>query len=262
MSDAKEIEKITVLAAGSRLFSLLPQFAGIIAGLTALAYFVGWRELFSYYDALGAPWAVSLLPSAVIMQTSFNMISALALSCFFSFYMYSNGLVGLKGLSRLILFSVVIAIPAVLASSFGDKWISTNMTHTFAKVVAILWAVHAGISLTVLIANLAEKGLKWETQHLYLAYIVFFIGCWAAPESLGTARSKVDLDQDASTLPTVFTADFPNGPRWQLVSAIDGHVLLMQQATESWPRRFRLAKNEDVKFVHFVPSRRQFAKGY
>lgn len=261
MSDAKELEKVAVIAAGARLFSQIPQLAGMVAGLTAFAYLIGWREVSAYYAHLGAPWAAGLLPSSVVMQTSVDSITVLAMTCFFSFHLYSSGSIGSKGLLRALMVSTAIAIVAVAISALGHKWFSADIVNKSAKAAAGMWAVYAGLMFTFLIVGLAEKGLQWDAHHLLLAYLVLFIGCWAAPAQLGKARAMVDADPAASALPTVLTKDLPHGPRWKLVAAIEGHLFLLQPANGSLPSRFRLAKSDEVDFVHAAPVPKPFTNG-
>ena len=70
----KESDNARIIKAVSYVYGFLPQVAGSIVGLSAMAYFIGWRMLSAYYESLGAPWVKSLIPSTQIIQASVNII--------------------------------------------------------------------------------------------------------------------------------------------------------------------------------------------
>jgi hypothetical protein len=62
---------------------LLPQTASAAIAVSALGYFIGWREA-SSYSALGAPWAVSMLSPLRLLQMSASIVLPMALFAFMS----------------------------------------------------------------------------------------------------------------------------------------------------------------------------------
>lgn len=56
----------------------LPKIAGIAISLTFITYFLGWREESSYYQALGAPWVLSLIPRFTFMNVSSGGVMAIS----------------------------------------------------------------------------------------------------------------------------------------------------------------------------------------
>jgi hypothetical protein len=64
---------------------LFPQVVAALVSLSALGYFIGWREASAYYAALGPPWAVSMLPPFALLQLSAPIILAILMGGFFAF---------------------------------------------------------------------------------------------------------------------------------------------------------------------------------
>ena len=79
---------------------LFPQVVAALVSLSALGYYIGWREASAYYAALGAPWAVSMLPSVALLQLSADIALFIGLSAFFGFNNLATGHVTAKRLSR------------------------------------------------------------------------------------------------------------------------------------------------------------------
>ena len=66
------------------LWSTLPKAISLVVSLSALGYFIGWRESNAFYEAAGAPWAAMSVPPAALLQQSSSTVLAIAFGAFFS----------------------------------------------------------------------------------------------------------------------------------------------------------------------------------
>jgi hypothetical protein len=250
--DVKTVD-VPALKAGLQVIGLLPQIAGLIVGLSAIAYLTGWRDQSAYFTALGVPWALSLLSPTRIMQASTDLVTLLALISFIGFLMVAEGKVSASTLKKAALCTAIIAVIAVLATVGLKRWGTSAAVYISASIASLMWAAFAGIMVSRLIASLVDEELRWDIHHLWSMYAIIFYGIWMSPSQSGAARAERDLDLDSTKLATVLTTQAPNGPRWQLVTSFDSQVLVMQQGNIQGDRRFRLVSNADVIAIFAPP---------
>ena len=82
---------VASIAAISSVFGIILQLTGTIAGISAVAYFVGWRQNRAYYSELGCTWFMSLLPASDTIQTAIPVFWILAVTSFLQFELFLKG---------------------------------------------------------------------------------------------------------------------------------------------------------------------------
>jgi hypothetical protein len=70
-------DDIQLLKAFHSVVASLPQLGGMVIGLVAVGYFVGWKASCAYYGAFGAEWVASLLSPSELLQQSYTVLSGI-----------------------------------------------------------------------------------------------------------------------------------------------------------------------------------------
>lgn len=235
----------STLRSASVVFGLLPQLAGLVAGLSALALLAGWREASAYYSELGAPWATGMLAPTHFFLLSASIVITIGMFTVLSVYWLTEQLATATKLCR---WSLIILVPAgifVLASLDPWHWFSIMTVYLCAVGYAHLIAAAAGLTVGELIASLAEQEMKWHSYHVWLMYWVVFVGLLQAPDRVGTAKALLDGDLQSSKLPVVSIVAPVTSRDWRLVTTINGSFLVVALTSMRENRAFRvLGANE------------------
>ena len=246
------ISKSTIRATSSVL-NLLPQIAGLVVGFSCLAYVAGWREASSYYQELGAPWALLILSPSQIMQTSIWLISMISLISFLSVLSLVQGNAGQEGLRRWsYIFLLLAAVTYILPMALESR-VSNSVIRFFAGATSVFWAISAGLTIGELIACLALDSLKWGEYHVFLLYFIVFYGFFQAPSNMGTTLAKLAGDSD-SPLPKVSFSSTGQTGKWRLVGPC-GDKLLLVSLGERKDRRFKLVAPEAIEEIYAFGTR-------
>ena len=237
----------------SALLESLPKAIGAIVSLSALGYFIGWRESQSYYVSLGASWAASAVSPLALLQLSATTLVVIATSTFFSLILLFDGRATARRLS--IACAVCLAIAALcLVSSQGTFGsISPSPAHALASVGSVFCALSAGITLTELVAHSRESKKEVSSGHLWLVYWFVLPGLFWAPDRLGQARALRDVEPSASALPSVDLGAGTTPNEWRLVQLMGDKALLMSLVSKD-KRLFKLIEAKDVKSINSTPS--------
>jgi hypothetical protein len=246
--------KEQTLKSASAVYSLLPQIASAVVGFSAMAYLAGWREASAYFDALGAPWVLSVLSSAQIMQESMGLVSIVAITGFFTLLLLledSSSTHSLRGWSKNMLIGATFS---TLVGAILKVWLGLLITYVFSYIAAILWAISAGFTVGELIGTFTETKQQWSRRHLYLLFLVVGFGLFLAPTYRGQARAGIDSNPNLSKLPIVSLSASPNTGRWRLVRPFSGQVLLFQLAEKREERKFRIVASTEINEIRSAGS--------
>jgi len=224
--------------------------------LSALGYFIGWREVAAYYSTLGATWAAASVPPLALLQLSANLIVVAAAASFFSFLAVLESTAHPGALHRAGATTFALAC-GLLAVSQGLLWdVSPFMAYQLALAGSFVCAVTAGITLSELLWHTRQPGRKVSPWHLWMVYWVVLPGLFWAPDRLGQARALRDASVSHSSLPVV-----PHGPgigrtgEWHLVHMFEGTALLMLPADSPQKRLFKLVEAQDVQVASSTADR-------
>lgn len=246
---AQQIGKRNLEAAKSVL-NLLPQATGLVVGLSGLAYVAGWREMYSYYQEIGAPWVLPLLSSSQIMQASIWLISLISVVGFLSVLSLAYGDAGPKGLSRFSIgFFIVAAVVYILALLLDDR-VGSSTANIFAIMASVFWIISSGLTIGELAARLAVSDLKWNGYHMLLLYFVVLYGFYQAPSIMGSARAKQVGDERWSSTPKVSFISAEQDAEWRLAGMCGDKLLLVSPAAERKDRRFRLVSPDVIGDIY------------
>src|SRR5437660_1625725 len=126
--------------------------SGVIA-LSALGYLIGWEEARAYFSALGASWAVPMLPPLHLLQMSSPIILPMALSVLLSIERLAQGETTTRKLSRAAVINGVVVIALFAIELLPEKWVSPVVGYWCSFVGAIFYAIMAGQMIALLIAQ-------------------------------------------------------------------------------------------------------------
>jgi hypothetical protein len=226
---------------------LLPRAIAALLSLSALGYFVGWREANAYYTALGATWAATSVSPLALLQLSASTIVTVAAATFFSLTLVLDQKVSLRKLSWFC--AACLAIASILLSAsqglFGDA--PPSGAHVLASVGAQFFAISAGVTLSELVGHARQSSQRISSGHLWLIYWFVLPGLFWAPDRLGEARALRDAEPLSSPLPVVELDTSLPPADWRMVQLVGDKALLMMLADKAHNRRFRLVEVKDVK---------------
>ena len=232
------------------LLALLPGAVTAIVFLSALGYFIGWREAHAYYTALGVTWATTAVPPLTLLQLSANTIVAIATASFLSLVLLIDDKVSTRTLSWICAVAIGLAgvVLALSQGLFGG--LSPSKSYALASVGSTLCAIAAGITLSELIGHVRQSNRKISSGHLWLVYWFVLPGLFWAPDRLGQARALRDSDAAVSALPIVAFESTSTPGEWRLVHLIEGKGLVMLVADNAHKRLFKIVEAKDVKTIH------------
>ncbi|MBP6521076.1 hypothetical protein [Shewanella sp.] len=226
---------------------LLPRAIAAILSLSALGYFVGWREANSYYTALGAAWAAASVSPLALLQLSANTIVTVAAAAFFSLILVLEKKVSLRNLSRFCAACLGIAGIFLAASQGLFGYAPPSRAHILASVGSLFFAISAGVTLSELIGHIRQSSQPISSGHLWLIYWFVLPGMFWAPDRLGEARALRDAEPLSSPLPVVEPDASLQPSDWRLVQLVGDKAILMMLTDEAQNRRFRMVEVKDVK---------------
>ena len=246
MTDTNPSHVTKTISATSHVVGLLPQLAGIVAGVSALSLFAGWREISAYYSALGAPWVSEMLNPSRFVERSGSLMGTIGLFTLLSVYWLSAESITEKGLRRASIVALLLAALFYFAGVAPAYWFEKSTIYLFAILAAQLTAVSAGLTIGELIAGLAVRDLKWQGYHVWLLYCVVLFGLLQAPDRLGRAKAELDGAPDSTTLPIVSTTVVVPGRVWRLVTTIDGSFLAVALGAKREEHVFRIFAASEI----------------
>jgi hypothetical protein len=235
----------TTIKATGVVLGLLPQLAGLIVGLTAVAYLVGWRETTAFYSVLGAPWATSLLTTSQVMTSSIWIVSGIGLFFVMSIYMLSQGAASSKSLRLWSIIFMCIAGALYIAFLLAPS----NAGGLLAAGMSICWSWSTGLALGELVASLAANQVQWHAYHMYIIYFVVTFGLIYVSDTLGSTHAKTIVDTQGKHLALVVTGGLSSNTSWRLISPVNDKILLMQFANTNHKHMFVLASPENIRFI-------------
>jgi hypothetical protein len=237
------------VAALSSIFGVILQLTGTLAGISAVAYYIGWRENSSYYSELGCAWYMPVLAASDIIQTAIPALLSVAVTSFVQFEIFVKGKATPKYLNRAALVNSSLALGLdLLLLTFPGRFTAVA-THVMGFLVGGFFAFAAGFWIAELIARFVESERNWRQEHWSLLYVILMLGAWLIPDYMGRARADADSDPGYTTLAEVTLVDSKPGQRWRVIHSSDGHLLLGAFALKSADRRFRLVESKEVKEI-------------
>jgi hypothetical protein len=253
VTDNNSSRAAKTLSATSTVADLLPQLAGVIAGVSALGLFAGWREISAYYSELGAPWISGMLSPSRVVERSAGLMGTIGLFTLLSVYWLSAETISERGLRRASIAALVVAGLFFSASVAPVGWFQNSTIYVFAILAAQVTAISAGLTVGELIAGLAERDLKWSGYHIWLLYCIVLFGLLQAPDRLGTAKAQFDSTPTSNAMPIVSTTVVTPGRVWRLVTTIESSFLVVALGAKREEHVFRvLAASEitEIKSSH------------
>jgi len=227
------------------VFGLLPQLAGLVVGLGAVAYVIGWREATAFYNGLGAPWATSLLTTSQVTRSSIWIVSMIGLFFVLSVYMLTQQSTSAKSLR---LWSVLfMGIAAALYIVFF--FVPPAAAGLFAAGMSMCWSCSTGLTLGELVASLATSKMQWHAYHVYLLYFVVTFGLVFVSDTLGSLRAKTILETRGARLAEVKINGQINDSNWRLVAPVGSELLVVSFPGNSDKHKFVITAVRNVNSI-------------
>lgn len=236
----------TPLATANDVVSGIPRAVAAIALISSFSYLIGWWLASRYFDALGAPWAVSMMTPILLLQLSVPICVAIGSSGYVAFYLLANGIATTLVLSSLSIVLAFIGNMLLLAGFQSVILLSSYQIYLISLVGGLCFAIAAGITIVELVGRISETGRK---LNLYLVYWIVLYGLLSAPMRIGMARATYHTDPVSNPLPLVTMTD---GLKWRLVYAVEGKALLMFPAKEKQDSVFRVVELKDLASIATV----------
>lgn len=224
----------------SGLTGVLARAGGALVGLSALAYFVGYKIQNAYLSQAGANWAINLFSASELVREGQGVILIIGITLFIS-VVYLFGKEGTaEKLRRIDIvlsgISIALLVTAYITSTY---WGNHKTDYSLSILAGIFMAAAAGFTIGELIARLDESESKWNRYHLTLLMFFYVSAIAMAPYFMGSNKAKLDLEPTLSSLPIVKIAGEDSG-KWHLVRAIGDNYLLVALTEASAQREFRL----------------------
>jgi hypothetical protein len=237
----------------NQLWELVPKAVSTIVSLSALGYFIGWRETQAYYTAIGAGWAAASVPPLTLLQKSANTIVAMAFGAFISLVLLSDNKISTRKLSWACALFFLASAACLLASqgTFGE--LPSTAAYSFASVGSLLCAVAAGVTLAEWYGHARASQASISSGHLWLVYWIVLPGLFWAPDRLGQAQSLRDMDVTHSPLPIVLIDPTQSAGTWRLVQLLQDKALLVKLDTKEINRQFKVVEAKDIQSIAFTP---------
>lgn len=233
----------------SRLWDLFPKAVSTIVSLSALGYFVGWKETQAYYTSIGASWAAASVPPLALLQQSANTIIAIAFGAFYSLVLLNDNKITTRKLSWACAIFLVASSICLIASQGTFGQLPSSGAYAFAAVGSMLCAVAAGITLAELYGHTKAIQTPLKSGHLWLVYWVVLPGLFWAPERLGQAQSLRDMEVTNSPLPVVAVDSTQPTSAWRLVQLLQDKALLVRLDAKESQRQFRVVEAKDIRSI-------------
>ena len=234
------------------LASIIPNAATFLVGISAVAYFCGWREASSYYTALGAPWMVANLPSFAFLSLSGPMMVVIAFAAFLSMeqvaFLGGTG----KGIGRVASVLLLLGIfTPHFATIFVDRFTEQGI-WILQRISAFLTYFAAGLFVGQAGAEMRDSGLKWSRAVVNPIFFLVNYGLLQAPTLLGNAHAHYDLLPASTELSVVQMKDEKGIVNWRLVNVTGGSALLLKPSSVKNGHVLRLIEAKEIPAI-FTP---------
>ena len=233
-------DSTSMLKTISGLADTLARVAGVLVGLSALAYYVGYRIESNYLSEAGASWVLGLLSTSELVREGQVVILAVGVTLFISVINLFEKDGSAEKLRHNDVVLSVISMALLAAAYFSSMYWGNHKLESMLSILAgTLMAAAAGFTIGELIGRLDESGRSWSGYHLYLLWFFYFSAIAMAPYFIGTNRAKLDLEPKVSSLP-VATISGEGVGKWHLMRTIGDNYLLVTLVEKPASREFRL----------------------
>jgi hypothetical protein len=239
-------------SAVSELVATLTRIGGVAVVLYALMYYLGWAEQLAYYNTFGCSWVVSMLPISALLQAALPGVATFAMFGLLTAHMVAKSAQTLQSLSRLANVSLWVANGVPLLTDMLSHFLSPWVAYLIAVIDGFVFTAGLGFLVGELVVTFQATSLTWGHRHIWLVYMIAFVGLWLQPLHVGETLANYEGDSGASPLPKVFIQGTARSEEWRLVSGLDDEMLVVRLAAHPQGRTFRLVKPEQIDAVSWA----------
>jgi hypothetical protein len=187
----------------SQLLHPLARIAAMLAGISALAYALGFAHLTGYFERAGAGWAIGLFSPVRLMQVNgIALVAAVLVLAIVAFgARYPNIRERMKGTSAIlsaVLSLVVLVVVSLYEGTFGILAVIQN-----AAIAGVAFAAHRVVS----------HAFEGPSTGFFVFYAVFLSAIVLQAGINGYVRADKDFALGSDRLPEATIA----GEAWHLV---------------------------------------------
>lgn len=237
------------LDSAGKVVRAVPQVVTGLLSLSALGYFIGWREASAYFAALGAPWAASGLTPLALLQLSSTTVVVIGMSAYVAYGLVVDGQATANGLGWICAVCLMLSCVGFIPSIWDPLHVAVETKYWLAVAGALLYAVAAGFTAAELIVRFKSSNSQVLPIHFWLIYWIILYGLFSAPSRLGLARAHYHVDPTSTALPTVSLMESSPRQTWRLVYISDGKALLISPDKQREKSEFRVVEVTQLQSI-------------
>jgi hypothetical protein len=242
-------DDIQLLKAFHSVVASLPQLGGMVIGLVAVGYFVGWKASCAYYGAFGAEWVASLLSPSELLQQSYTVLSGIVSGVLGTMLVTLDRLWSKKLIQRIDLVIAVLGFLLLIVASCLDGCHAETSAAYVTLSASFLWSFSISSSIVLHVYAIRDNERQPESTFLRLGYLLWFFVAYQMPTYDGRPRGQLAADPQSSNLPFVTTG----GETWRLLLARQERLILVRLEKGKMPV-IRIVPIEKVDSIQARPA--------
>lgn len=238
-----------VISAISKIYDLFLKLVASAAGLSFISLFIGWMELHSYYEKLGAPWSMSMFSSTYLMWHSLDRMLLLSTGVICGLYLLAKGESSSKECRYAALVIMLFGIPFLFLSFDLFNWLSASTRVLMASTFCVFYVVSAGMTVSEMVARFSERNLKWIGDEAWLIFIGVFVLLYFGQFILGTTRALCDSIGSCTQLSKLHLDNPKLGENWRLLTVSGDKALIMIPGEIPKNNKFKVIDVIDIDLI-------------
>lgn len=220
----------------------LVQLAAMAVGLTGIAYVAGWAYLRSYFNGIGAPWALHLVDATYFVSTALGSLLLFAFLLAISLNVYVDGAATRKGALRSCLLLLAASLVLFGIHFALERWIfDSHRSHWDVAGFALLFLAGFQFFIAIVVSVVEHFSPTTTTNMFSLGYLAVVMLCALAPTF---AESTAKKELRSMSFVSVSLKESNSECLWKLVRPLSGSNFLIVSASDS--ADFRVVGSQDI----------------
>lgn len=253
---ANALNEQAMMKSASTIFGRTAKLAGIVVGVSGLAFLAGWQKSNMYYETMGIGWVSPLLSSAQITVEAQFILPPVLLAILVSLTWLFKARPTTLTISRVSLIAMTLGLLMLGAGVISLQFLPPSLAFLIVSLGAVVLAAFAGIKTVELIGSYDDLGMNWASNHLWIIYSVFVFGFFSTPAALGWIQAKEDLNPEYTRLPRIEIVEDKGEEHWRLVGHISGQILAANLKPSGGEPSYRFIQPQEIKTITSRPPHR------